>query len=73
MKEGIKDTLFMFGIAIVCWILSIAITNLIFVWLLKWGLKIGAVLFIFGGIIAVINAVASHRNRNKNNDNNKPK
>ena len=70
MKEDIKDTLFLFGIAILLWILSSAITNSLFVWLLKWGLKIGAVLFVLGGIIAIINTVASYKNRNKNKDNN---
>jgi heme/copper-type cytochrome/quinol oxidase subunit 1 len=37
-----------------------------------WGLKIGAVLFVLGGIIAIINTVVNYRSRKKNNDNNNP-
>jgi membrane protein implicated in regulation of membrane protease activity len=72
MREDIKDTLFLFGIAILLWILSSAITNPLFVWLLMWGLKIGAVLFVLGGIVAIINTSVNYRSRKKNNDNNNP-
>jgi len=73
MKENIKDILFLFGIAIILWLLSIAMTKPLLVWLLMWALKFGAVLFVFGGIITIVNAITSYRNRNKNkNDNNNP-
>lgn len=70
MKEDVKDILFLFGIALLLWLLSVAIVNPIMVWLLKWVFKIGAVLFIIGGIITVINAVVSRRSRNKNKEEN---
>ena len=66
MKEDIKDTLFLFGVALLLWLISVAIVNQLFVWLLKWGLKLGAVLFVLGGVIAIINTVINHRNIKKN-------
>ena len=71
MKENIKDALFLFGIAIILWLLSVGITYPIIAWILKWAFKIGAVLFVIGGIIAIINLIVSYcENRNKNKDDN---
>jgi membrane protein implicated in regulation of membrane protease activity len=61
MKKDIKDILFLFGISVILWILSIAVVSPLIIYLLKWTLKIGTVLFIIAGIISIINTIILYK------------
>lgn len=66
MKENIKDASLLFLVAIILWVFSLFMEHPIMAWLLKWGFKIGAGLFVVAGIISIINLIADCRKNNKN-------
>jgi hypothetical protein len=65
MKDDIKDILYLFGVAVVLYFLSITPVFQIFSVILKYGMKIGAYLFIIFAIASTIRIVKENIFNNK--------
>lgn len=69
-KEDKKEVAYFLGIGLFLYLLSIGVQSFIFVWLLKWALKIFAGLFFFFGVITVINLFIKNKSDSNDSANN---
>jgi hypothetical protein len=68
-KEDKKEVLYFFGIGLLLYLLSVGVQSDLFVWLFKWSLKIFSGLFLFFGVITVINMFIAKKPDSDDNTN----
>jgi len=69
-KEDKKEVLYFLGLGLLLYLLSIGVQSFIFVWLLKWALKIFSGLFFFFGVITFINIFTKSKSGDSDNTSN---